>query len=158
MKLRNNWSLQFKALFDFTTFPVGWVGVCFICKYGSASKLMLKLSWVELRLSLAKMTSSTFFIFESLPKMKWNEPTFKLGQNQVVNRWDVVDDVVVSVVIFVDVVGFVVVILVFVIVVDPINLPLKFGWNRVSNSCDIADIEFVWVVGGGGWWWWVVVD
>ena len=28
-----------------------------------------------------------------------------------------------------------------------INLPLKFGQNRVSNSWDIADIEFVW---GGG--------
>ena len=29
------------------------------------------------------------------------------------------------------------------------NLPLKFGQNRVSNSWDIAEIEFVWV--GGGW-------
>ena len=29
----------------------------------------------------------------------------------------------------------------------PRNLPLKFGQNRVSNSWDIADIEFVW----GGW-------
>ena len=29
------------------------------------------------------------------------------------------------------------------------NLPLKFRQNRVSNSCDIAEIEFVWV---GGWW------
>ena len=26
------------------------------------------------------------------------------------------------------------------------NLPLKFGPNQVSNSLDIADIEFVWVV------------
>ena len=25
------------------------------------------------------------------------------------------------------------------------NLTLKFGQNRVSNSLDIADIEFVWV-------------
>ena len=25
----------------------------------------------------------------------------------------------------------------------------KFGWYQVSNSWDIADIEFVWV--GGGW-------
>ena len=29
------------------------------------------------------------------------------------------------------------------------NLPLKFGPNRASNSWDIADIEFS-VVGGGG--------
>ena len=27
----------------------------------------------------------------------------------------------------------------------PRNLPLKFGKNRVSNSWDIADIEFLWV-------------
>ena len=27
----------------------------------------------------------------------------------------------------------------------PRNLPLKFGQNRVSNSWDIADIEFLWV-------------
>ena len=32
------------------------------------------------------------------------------------------------------------------------NLPLKFHQNRVSNSWDIADIEFMW-----WWWWWVVV-
>ena len=31
------------------------------------------------------------------------------------------------------------------------NLPLKFHQNRVSNSWDIADIEFVWVGGVGGW-------
>ena len=31
----------------------------------------------------------------------------------------------------------------------PMNLPLKFGQNRASNSWDIADIEFT-VVGGGG--------
>ena len=30
------------------------------------------------------------------------------------------------------------------------NLPLKFHQNRVSNSWDIADIEFVWVGGVGG--------
>ena len=30
------------------------------------------------------------------------------------------------------------------------NLPLKFGQNRVSNSWDIADIEFLWVGGVGG--------
>ena len=30
------------------------------------------------------------------------------------------------------------------------NLPLKFHQNRVSNSWDIANIEFLWVVGGGG--------
>ena len=29
------------------------------------------------------------------------------------------------------------------------NLPLRFGHNQVSNSRDIADIEFLW--GGGGW-------
>ena len=33
----------------------------------------------------------------------------------------------------------------------PRNLPVKFHQNRVSNSCDIADFEFVWWwVGGGG--------
>ena len=31
----------------------------------------------------------------------------------------------------------------------PSNLSLKFGQNRASNSWDIADIEFVVVVGGG---------
>ena len=40
----------------------------------------------------------------------------------------------------------------------PRNLPLKYGQNRVSNSSDIAEIDFAWVVdggGGGGWrWWW----
>ena len=35
-------------------------------------------------------------------------------------------------------------------VIDPRNLPLKFGQNQVSNSWDIANIEFL-VVGGGGW-------
>ena len=34
-------------------------------------------------------------------------------------------------------------------VIDPRNLPLKFGQNRVSNSWDIDDIEFPVVVGGG---------
>ena len=37
---------------------------------------------------------------------------------------------------------------------SPMNLCLKFGQNRVSNSWDIADVEFSvggwWVVGGGG--------
>ena len=32
---------------------------------------------------------------------------------------------------------------------SPRNLSLKFGRNQVSNSWDIADIEFVW--GGVGW-------
>ena len=32
----------------------------------------------------------------------------------------------------------------------PRNLCLNFGQNRVSNSWDIADFEFVWWVGGGG--------
>ena len=31
----------------------------------------------------------------------------------------------------------------------PRNLPLKFHQNRVSNSWDIADIEFVWGGVGG---------
>ena len=31
----------------------------------------------------------------------------------------------------------------------PRSLPLKFGQNRVSNSWDIADVEFTVVVGGG---------
>ena len=31
----------------------------------------------------------------------------------------------------------------------PMNLCLKFGQSRVSNSWDIADVEFE-VVGGGG--------
>ena len=47
----------------------------------------------------------------------------------------------------VNVVVFVVVVVVCVVVVDPRNLPLKFGWNRDSNSWDIADIKFVWWVG-----------
>ena len=34
-------------------------------------------------------------------------------------------------------------------VIDPRNLPLKFGQNQVSNSWDIDDFEFP-VVGGGG--------
>ena len=33
--------------------------------------------------------------------------------------------------------------------VVPMNLHLKFHQNRVSNSWDIANIEFVWVGGGG---------
>ena len=47
--------------------------------------------------------------------------------------------VVVVVVVFVDVI-------VIVVVVHSRDLTLKFGCYRVSNSCDIADIEFVWVV------------
>ena len=42
-------------------------------------------------------------------------------------------------------------------VIDPRNLPIKFGQNRVSNSGDIDDVEFPVLGGGGGWWWWVVV-
>ena len=42
----------------------------------------------------------------------------------------------------------VVVVIVIVVVVHPRNLNSKFGCNRISNSCDIADIEFV-CVGGG---------
>ena len=48
----------------------------------------------------------------------------KFGWNQVINRWDVVDVVVVSVFIFVVVV---VVVIVVVVVVDPRNMPLKLG-------------------------------
>ena len=33
---------------------------------------------------------------------------------------------------------------------DPRNLTFKFGQNRASNSWDIAEIEFVWVVVGAG--------
>ena len=32
------------------------------------------------------------------------------------------------------------------------NLPLRFGHNQVSNSRDIADIEFLWGGWGGGGW------
>ena len=66
----------------------------------------------------------------------------KFVQNQVSNGWNVVVVNVVDVV-------FVVVDVAIVIVVDPRNQPLKFGWNQVKNSGDIADIEFA-VVGGGG--------
>ena len=40
----------------------------------------------------------------------------------------------------------------FMDVIDPRNLPLKFGQNQVSNSWDIDDVEFVLVGGGGGRW------
>ena len=30
------------------------------------------------------------------------------------------------------------------------NPPLKFYQHRISNSCDLAEIEILWVVGGGG--------
>ena len=33
---------------------------------------------------------------------------------------------------------------------SPRNLRLKFGQNRVSNSWDITDIEFLWVGGVNG--------
>ena len=50
---------------------------------------------------------------------------------------------------FVIVVAVVVVVVVVVhVVVDPRNLPLKFGQNRVRNRLDIAGIEFPVVVGG----------
>ena len=39
-------------------------------------------------------------------------------------------------------------VVVVIVVVDPVNLPLKFGLNRVRNSWDFYDIEFVVVVGG----------
>ena len=58
--------------------------------------------------------------------------------------------VVVVVVVIVVVIVVVVDIVVVVVVVHPRNLTVKFGWNWVSNSWDIADIEFVWVVVGGG--------
>ena len=44
-------------------------------------------------------------------------------------------------------------VVVIIVVVDPTNLTLKFGQNRVNNNGDIDDIEFavvVVVVGGGG--------
>ena len=69
------------------------------------------------------------------------------------NRWDVVDvvDVVVVVVVIVIVIVVVIiVVLVVVVAVDLRNPHLKFGWNWVRDSWDIADIEFVWVVVGGG--------
>ena len=33
-----------------------------------------------------------------------------------------------------------------IVVLDPRNLPLKFGQNPVSNSLDVPDIEFLVVV------------
>ena len=48
----------------------------------------------------------------------------------------------------------VVLVVVHVVVVDPINLPLRFGLNRVRNSWDFNDIEFVVMVGG---WWFKVI-
>ena len=42
--------------------------------------------------------------------------------------------------------------------VDPRNLHLKFSHNRVSNTWEIADVEFlVVVVDGCGWWWFKVI-
>ena len=69
----------------------------------------------------------------------------------VSNRWNVAFVVVVVVVMVVVVVVHVVAV---IVVVDPTNLPLKFGLNRARNSLDINDIEFVVVVmvvvvGGG---------
>ena len=54
----------------------------------------------------------------------------------------------VSVVVVVVVGVVVVLIVVVVVVVHPRNPTLMFGWKAVSNSWDIADIEFVW--------WWVI--
>ena len=61
---------------------------------------------------------------------------FKFSQNWISNSSDIF------------VVVFVVHVVVVIIVVDPTNLLLKFNQNRVRNSWDIDDIEFVW------WWWW----
>ena len=70
-----------------------------------------------------------------------------MGWNQVINRWDVVDVVVVRVFVFV----VVVVVVVVVVIVDfVVVVPLKFGHKCVTNSWIIADIEFMWVVSGGG--------
>ena len=49
------------------------------------------------------------------------------------------------------VIGVVVVVVVHVVVVvvpvvDPRNIPIKFGQNQVSNSRDLTDIEFAVVV------------
>ena len=71
----------------------------------------------------------------------------KFFQNWVSNRWIVpFVFVVVVVIVFVVVVVHVVVL---IVVVDPRNLPLKFGLNQVKKSWDIYDIEFAVVVGGG---------
>ena len=62
-----------------------------------------------------------------IPVVDTRNIPLKFGWNQVINRWDVVDVVVVSVFVFVFVVVVVVVIVVIVVVVDPRNLPLKLG-------------------------------
>ena len=55
--------------------------------------------------------------------------------------------IVVGVLVVVFVVGLVVGgVVVLVVIIGHRNLYLKFGQNWVSNSRDIADFEFVWVV------------
>ena len=65
----------------------------------------------------------------------------KFVLNQV-SKWNIVFAalVIVIVVVAVHVVVFV------MVLIDPTNLTLKFGLNRVSNSWDIDDIELVVVV------------
>ena len=46
------------------------------------------------------------------------------------------------------------VVVVVIVDVDPRNLPLEFGQNRMSNSWDFDDVEFL--VVGGSWWYEVI--
>ena len=86
----------------------------FVAELCSTAKL-LQISWPD------KSSGTRLISFESQPKKIVVIPVFdtrniplKFGCNQVINRWDVVDVVVVSV--FVE-----------VVVVDPKNLLLKLG-------------------------------
>ena len=46
-----------------------------------------------------------------------------------------------------------VLVLVHVLAIDPRNLPLHFGQNRISNSRDNNDVDLTVVVVVGGEWW-----
>ena len=72
-----------------------------------------------------------------------HKPNFKVYSK--FDSWDI--SVIVFIVLLV-VIIIIVVLVVYVVIVDPRNLHLKFGPNRVSNSRDIAEVEFL-VVGGG---------
>ena len=76
---------------------------------------------------------------------------------RVIDRWDLFDIVVVVVIIVVAVIVVAVIVVAVIVVVDfvlialvvvvyPINLPLKFGQNRISTSWNITEIGFGWVV------------
>ena len=56
-----------------------------------------------------------------IPVVDTRNITLKFCWNQVIDRWDAIDVVVVSVFVFV------VVVIIIVVVVDPRNLPLKLG-------------------------------